>query len=231
MKNPSSYLANITGSFPNIAAQNCTGPGETDGTEIVADLVQDTQLGWIQALMNAAGLSPNGVGESSSASQILDAIKMLAYDNGNINMARGIEIITSGSGRSWCSGYGGLFPIWTSLENYGILYFPINVPKNLTIDATVNIKVKPGAARTSIYRMAVEFGNMITNITIPSTYWTSGGGPVTDDGTSNYQNIAVPISSYYTSDSADHFVKITSGNDGSTNKDTVLDLSFVWNKS
>jgi hypothetical protein len=66
-------FTNYTGSFPNIEAQNVTAPGAGDGTEFVAALVNDI-WGRAQALLDYAGLTPDGVQEAPDTAQILTAL-------------------------------------------------------------------------------------------------------------------------------------------------------------
>jgi hypothetical protein len=54
---------------------NASGPGVSDGFEYVADFVNDNNLGQAQMILNHAGLTPNGVLESDSASQIKEALQ------------------------------------------------------------------------------------------------------------------------------------------------------------
>jgi hypothetical protein len=70
-------IANTTGAFPNVESQNATGPGETDGTPIIKDVIDDL-WGARQALMDAAGLYPNDISESVGNSQFLDALDFIA---------------------------------------------------------------------------------------------------------------------------------------------------------
>ncbi|RPI78154.1 MAG: hypothetical protein EHM45_06500 [Desulfobacteraceae bacterium] len=66
-------FVNYTGAFPDIEAVNVSAPGAGDGTEFIAAMVNDI-WGRAQALMNYAGLSPDGVTEADGTAQILDAI-------------------------------------------------------------------------------------------------------------------------------------------------------------
>ena len=68
-----SSFANTNGVvFPNTEAINATGSGATDGTEFVKIGI-DHVWGWSQALLNYAGLTPNGIQEADGASQLLEA--------------------------------------------------------------------------------------------------------------------------------------------------------------
>lgn len=66
-------FTNFTGAFPNIEAVNVSAPGAGDGTEFVAALVNDI-WGRAQALLDYAGLSPDGVQEAPDTAQILTAL-------------------------------------------------------------------------------------------------------------------------------------------------------------
>ena len=67
-------FTNFSGAYPNILAINASGPSTTDGTEFVANMINDSMWGVNQMILNHAGLSPNGVLESNTASQIKEAL-------------------------------------------------------------------------------------------------------------------------------------------------------------
>lgn len=76
MKNWLATFTNTNGSpFPNTGAVNASGGAATDGTEFIADMVNDSMWGWQQALMDHVGFSPNGILEAVGASQILEALQ------------------------------------------------------------------------------------------------------------------------------------------------------------
>lgn len=66
--------ANTVGAFPIVVAQNASGAGATDGTPYIATFIDDL-WGRMQALMDRASLTPNGVTESSSSSQHVEALR------------------------------------------------------------------------------------------------------------------------------------------------------------
>lgn len=66
-------LTNTTGVYPDTVADNVSAPGAGDGTEFVKILVDDI-WGRAQALMNYAGLAPDGVSEADGTAQILTAL-------------------------------------------------------------------------------------------------------------------------------------------------------------
>jgi hypothetical protein len=74
MKDPSTYLAYTTGISPLVKAQNSTGAATPDGTEFIAELIDDLFMGPMQAVLDYAGLTPNGVTEEAGASQFIEAI-------------------------------------------------------------------------------------------------------------------------------------------------------------
>ena len=64
--------------FPNTEAVNATGPSATDGTEFVKIGIDDgMDWGYSQALLDAAGLTPNGLIEEGGNSQKLNAQEIL----------------------------------------------------------------------------------------------------------------------------------------------------------
>ncbi len=64
--------------FPDTEAINASSPSATDGTEFVKILIDDGGgWGWKQALMTAAGLTPNGSAEAVGNSQALEAWEIL----------------------------------------------------------------------------------------------------------------------------------------------------------
>jgi len=66
-------FTNFSGAFPDTEAINVSAPGAGDGTEFVAALVNDI-WGRAQALMDYAGLTPDGVQEAPDTAQIMSAI-------------------------------------------------------------------------------------------------------------------------------------------------------------
>ena len=71
----SDTFENYDGTFPDFEAVNVSAPGAGDGTEFIAALINDGIWGPWQALMSRATMTPNGVVESRSASQIIEAFK------------------------------------------------------------------------------------------------------------------------------------------------------------
>jgi len=68
------FFTNTNGvDFPDTESRNASGPSATDGTEFVKGMIDD-MWGARQALMNRAGLTPDGVSESDSASQFVEAL-------------------------------------------------------------------------------------------------------------------------------------------------------------
>lgn len=67
--------------FPDTLAINATGAGTGDGTEIVKILIDDL-WGARQALMDAAGLTPDSVTEAPDTSQLLEAIRKICGSPG-----------------------------------------------------------------------------------------------------------------------------------------------------
>lgn len=68
-------ITNAVGVFPDATGKNSTSPGLFDGTPWIKQVIDD-MFGANQALMQYAGLTPDGVDESASASQRLEAMKL-----------------------------------------------------------------------------------------------------------------------------------------------------------
>jgi len=79
------YLASFTNTdgaaFPLTLGINASGAGAGDGTEFVKLFVDDA-WGARQALLDAAGLTPDGVTETVDTSQLLDAIRKISGSPG-----------------------------------------------------------------------------------------------------------------------------------------------------
>jgi len=67
--------------FPNTKTINASGAGTADGTELVKAF-GDNIWGPAQALLHAAGLTPDSVTEAPGTSQILDAIRKISGSPG-----------------------------------------------------------------------------------------------------------------------------------------------------
>jgi hypothetical protein len=76
-------INNTDGAFPLVTSRNSTGPGNLDGTPYIKNFIDDL-WGFSQALMSAAGLTPNAVQESATASQRLEAIRRISGYPGEV---------------------------------------------------------------------------------------------------------------------------------------------------
>lgn len=61
--------------FPDNKSVNASGPSATDGTEFVKLMIDNYMFGPQQALINHAGLIPDGISEADGASQELEALQ------------------------------------------------------------------------------------------------------------------------------------------------------------
>lgn len=69
------FVNTNTVAFPDNEGVNATGPAATDGTEFVKVMVDNYMFGPQQALLNYAGLIPDGIPEADGASQELEAMQ------------------------------------------------------------------------------------------------------------------------------------------------------------
>jgi hypothetical protein len=90
-------IPNINGTFPNVTSKNASGGAATDGTPYVAQVLDDL-WGFSQALMNDAGLTPDNVTESATASQRMTAIRNVAGHPGEVIAWMGNAADPSASG-------------------------------------------------------------------------------------------------------------------------------------
>jgi hypothetical protein len=109
-------VGNVNGVLGNYTAKNASGATAVDGTPYVASFIDDI-WGPKQALMDLAGLTPNGVTESVSASQILDAMKkgfnlgagyIIQYDKVNTPAVNGDRVLLLTGQGVLISNYGDL---------------------------------------------------------------------------------------------------------------------------
>lgn len=201
-------LNNSSGSFPSVIGVDASGPGEVDGTELTADYFNQ-HLGWIQAVLNNAGVTPSGSDEVYNASQILNALKL-------IPVTQAISIL-KGQTNNWDYLFNGGTPdhYWESNTNYGFILFPLDLP-NIEIDADITVTVQPGAARATTNRMRVDLLYQDSDETLYQI-----GSSVYDDTTANEQDIVISLSSYTPVANRDYILTVRAGNDGAVNQDQL----------
>ena len=75
MKKYENVVTNFSGIFPNALAINSTGAATPNGSEFVAGYINNFVIGICQAVMNYAGITPDGITEAAGASQFLEAMQ------------------------------------------------------------------------------------------------------------------------------------------------------------
>ena len=75
MQDLATILTYYSGTYPDVLAIDSTGAATQDGTEIIAALLNNISFGPLQALMDYAGLTPDGVTEAAGTAQFLEAIE------------------------------------------------------------------------------------------------------------------------------------------------------------
>lgn len=202
-------ISNSVGIFPDVAAQDCSGPGETDGTAIIADTMSD-YMGFIQAILDEVGDTPNDSADVHDASQILDDLKLLPAEY-MIPTCDCIPICISNI-VDW-----ELFGQWKmrSMVNSGYLVIPLRLIPGVEIDLSLSVSIVPGAARSSTNRTGVqlsyhEHGSNTETIITSRVY---------DDGTVNLQNIVIGATSLTPLTNREYYATLKAGNDGATNQD------------
>lgn len=209
-------IDNAVGSFPSVTATDASGPGETDSFALVADYFNQ-HLGWIQALMNEAGLTPSGSDEVYNNSQILNAIKLMFANRQPCPIINGQPLIDNTSQLpDWIYDDAD----WKSKVNDGVIEFALDPPRNLSVDVTITISLNPGSARSTGNRMTCRVWRQqqggYTAVTASSE--------VEDDGTTASQSVEVTISGYTFYNNSAYVLRVTAGNDGATNQDSVYSI-------
>ena len=69
------YNNKLTGVFPEVKAKSASTVTAKDGTPFKAINIDDTSWGWIQALLDFVGQTPDGVAETYDQSQIFNAMR------------------------------------------------------------------------------------------------------------------------------------------------------------
>lgn len=77
--------AGVVEGYPHGKARDVSAPNDGTGTPLAASLVNDDQ-GFKQALLEAAGITPNGTPDEVGASQYLEALKMLFLASGDLRL-------------------------------------------------------------------------------------------------------------------------------------------------
>jgi hypothetical protein len=83
-KSVESTFAYYSGTFPDAVSVNSTGPSTSDGTEVIKSMIDNWLFGPQQALLDYAGLTPDEVVESATASQTLEALRLIFGPAGTV---------------------------------------------------------------------------------------------------------------------------------------------------
>lgn len=207
-------LLNAVGTFPNVTSVDCTGPGETDGTEWTSDTITDL-FGWMQALLVEVGDTPNDAAEEDTASQLLNAIKMLPS-------VYAIPLTHSLLGVDWAfpTGVGNPWSV-SSLVNSGRFNHGIILP-DVPIDLTIAVRINPGAARTGTNRpnatlYYTTFASSTPQIEIGPAYTDTGSSLQTITLQKNFTPVA----------NNNYILRVQAGNDGAANPDIVTNITVT----
>lgn len=102
--------------FPGTESVNASGPTAVDGTEYVKVLIDNYMMGPQQALLNFAGLTPDGLPEEDGASQELEAMqKSFGYPGEAVNWYGDLDPATVGARILLLHGQGILISQYTEL--------------------------------------------------------------------------------------------------------------------
>jgi hypothetical protein len=191
-------IDNTIGAFPSVQAQNATGPGTTDGTPIIKEVIDDL-WGARQALMTEAGLTPNGVTEASGASQVLtalDAIIAARLSSFRQVSAQSIEIIPPSAGftedsNKWYRQFYNISdgPYWSGAVGGYLIAFPFDTSA-ITKITTGSFLIFKDASRAGNNRMSLGLYYVNVSSSLPSSP-VLVGSLVWDDGNAGYEMLTV----------------------------------------
>jgi hypothetical protein len=208
-------IDNSVGAYPNVTAADCTGPGETDGTAVIADTMTD-YFGFIQALLEEVNDTPSGSAEEDTNSQILNAIKLLPNVE-NVPTGRGIWDATDWG---FVAASNIPFVLFSAADSKGV-YFSIVLP-DVPMDLTIEVDVSPGAARAGGNRMRATFFRVAKATSIKAVEIAS----VYDDGTASTQTITLS-KSFTPTATNQYYIELVSGNTGSASPDQVITITVT----
>jgi hypothetical protein len=210
-------IPNKVGTFPNVTAVDCTGPGETDGTAVIADTMTD-YFGAMQALLNAVGDTPSGSAETATVSQILTAMQLIPA----VSVIPAEYGVWSGTG--WAPGGGWPYDVWSN-ANSAIIYFSVLLPST-PLSLTIDIEVLTGAARAGTNRTNAKLMTFAPGAGVPTNEI-----PVVYSSTSAALQ-TITLSKSFTPVAGNRYVlEIQAGNDGATNRDIVYIIKVTKNAS
>lgn len=193
-------VPNSSGAFPDVIAIDCTGPGETDGTALIADTLSD-DWAWKQALLEILGDTPDGVLDSGATGQLLTALQdLIIYPA--LPMALGQP--NGGATPAWAYDYSA--DKWTAAVVGGYVTFPLRFRRGTVGDVYVDVYLKPAAARTGTDRVGIVFAKKQYGSTSLSTIYTGY-----DDGTTNEQTVTATDSIDTTDADTVYFVAVKAG--------------------
>jgi len=83
LKDPKTVFGSLVsgGDWPYTVSKNASGASASDGTPFCADLI-DIDWGWIKRIMYLASLTPSGVADDYSSSQVVNAIRRAGMQPG-----------------------------------------------------------------------------------------------------------------------------------------------------
>lgn len=172
-------LPNTAGAFPAVVALNSTGPGATDGTAIIKQLVDD-QFGSRQAVMDAAGLVPNAVDESATNSQFLQAMIQIIMDTVPKTpiIAKNWRPMDSPPASARSIGFARGFWLAPGVGGATEMNYSVNAHEwePRTLPTTQNMNAVFGNAS---HAAVVGNGGEMSHATDPTAGWTDGTGNIT----------------------------------------------------
>jgi len=217
-------VPNSSGTFPDVVAVDCSGPGETDGTAIIADTLTD-DWGWKQALLDNQGMTPDDAAETASASQILQALILL-------NLQKPISIVHAmpdiaivGRLPSWIHLWsdGDAASSWIAMVNSTVITIPVDPPRGISVATDYTLGINPGAIRAGANRMNVGLYEISSNGT-----GSQIGSTEYDTGAAGAQNLVLSVVATVYDQTKAYVLKLKAGNTAGADNDVFYFLSVDY---
>ena len=240
---PGQTLSSDAG-YPDGKARNEVVPGDGVGTPLEETWVNDL-WGFLQAILDEAGVTASGAPDEVGASQYLDALQALRFDSNGLAIVKPIDLIVrkrlSLAGAT-PQGLGSVSPswehiidtvmVWRSKANAQRLIWGLNAYiaevataaastvglRGLEIDA-VTVQMLPGNSRTGTNRMQVQLvqSRFETGVLTENVIASDYGV----SGSASLDTLTLSGIAHVCDPIADYSIRVHSGNDGASNQDKV----------
>lgn len=162
--------------YPQGKFKNRTSPTAKDGSYLEADWANDW-AGFFGALLNGAGIAPNGVVDTASASQLYDALRIGGYKQANVITATSTVLTAAQVGQAFLFSTASStcqLPAASSVPTGGV--FKIETSAGLTLSVTGGAVFQAGSSLLT--NLVLPAGTEVSAMSVGSTWWVAGVGTI-----------------------------------------------------